>query len=61
VAGWSLLEVERFSFHFNVDTEIFITVHSGGELSVSSGLLFEVERFSLHLDINTKVLVTIHS
>ena len=53
--------MERFSLHLDINTKILITVHSRGELSVSSGLLFEMERFSLHLDINTEVLVTIHS
>ena len=53
--------MERLTLHFNVNTEVLVTVHSGGEKFYVNWGLFEVIRLTLHLNVNTEVLVTIHS
>ena len=57
-----LVEVERFTFHLDVLAEVFITVHTSGELSKLHLIgLVEVEGLSLHLDVLTKILVSVHT
>jgi hypothetical protein len=58
---WVLDEVEFISLHGDVFTEVFISVHAGGELDVFCWLLDEVEFVTLHGDILTEVFISVHT